>query len=189
MTKSSIEYHYKRLNHARKGPQVYRKKPDLAGGGAYYHKIACEGPQGSKPPSKNEIEARKKQLIDSQIKIYNEGIKDNDPRFNLCGGTFKGAVTVKSNLQTIALPDQGIDQKRLKQKNLHGLSFDQKFSAIKDGIHQRMLGLTSEQGSYVGRSHTLDTSFRARSLNETSYKRAVDRHRTGDSTHRPDESH
>ena len=55
--------------------------------------------------TKKEIDERKKALIDAQIKIYNEGIKDNDPRFNLVGGTFKGAITVKSNMHTLALPD------------------------------------------------------------------------------------
>ena len=63
MTKSSIDYHYKRLIQARKGPQVYREKPSMAGGGPFYQKIACEG-SSADPVPKSRIGARKKKLID-----------------------------------------------------------------------------------------------------------------------------
>lgn len=81
----------------------------MAGGGPFYHKIACEGPKND-PVSINSIKNRKRQLIDDQIKVYNEGIKDNDPRFNLVGGTFKGAMTVKASLHPIELPEQELDK-------------------------------------------------------------------------------
>ena len=35
-TKSSVKYHYKRLQHAREGPEVYRERPESVGGGPYY---------------------------------------------------------------------------------------------------------------------------------------------------------
>lgn len=112
MTKSSMDYHYKRLNQARKGPQVYRSKPGVAGGGAFYQKIAVEGTKDN-PVPKSRIEARKQQLIEKQKAAHFAGLKDNDPRFNLVGGVFKGALTVKANEHTIDLPDTGIDRKRL----------------------------------------------------------------------------
>ena len=43
ITKSSFDYHYKRLFHARMGPKVYRDKLEPAGGGPFYQKVACEG--------------------------------------------------------------------------------------------------------------------------------------------------
>ena len=61
MTKSSIDYHYKRLAHARKGPQVYRQKVQPAGGGPFYQKVAVEG-TASNPVPDTHIESRKHRL-------------------------------------------------------------------------------------------------------------------------------
>ena len=43
--------------------------------------------------------------MEAQQKSYFESLKDSDPRFNLVGGTFKGAKTVRSNVHTFDLPD------------------------------------------------------------------------------------
>ena len=101
-------------------------KPTVAGGGAFYQKIAIEGTKDN-PVSKSRIEARKQQLIEKQKEQQMLGNKDNDPRFNLVGGAFKGAYTVRANEHTIDLPDAALDRKRFVQKDLKGRNFDSTF--------------------------------------------------------------
>ena len=129
MTKSSIDYHYKRLAHARKGPQVYRQKVQPAGGGPFYQKVAVEG-TAMNPVPNTHIESRKNRLKENQRQTYMEGMKDNDPRFNLVGGTFKGAQVLRAAHFALNLPDQDADKKRFRQKDLMGHGFDAKFGQV-----------------------------------------------------------
>ena len=91
--------------------------------------MACEGTK-TDPVPESRVETRKKQLQDCQRKQYFDGIEDNDPRFNLVGGTFKGAVTLRQNLATLNLPGQHADLKRLKQRDIFGKNFEQRIGAI-----------------------------------------------------------
>ena len=59
ITKTSIDYHYKRVAHARNGPQVYSGKKNFTGGGAFYQKVACEGTK-TNPIPESRAEALKK---------------------------------------------------------------------------------------------------------------------------------
>ena len=104
VTKTSMDYHYKRLFHARQGPKVFRERQEPAGGGPFYQKVACEGTKND-PLSEQQVEIRKKQLKDVQTKMYKDGLKDNDPRFNMLGGNFRGAQPLGTNIHLINLPD------------------------------------------------------------------------------------
>ena len=64
------------------------------------------------------------------MKFYKEGLKDNDPRFNMLGGNFRGAQPLGTNIHMINLPDKSVDRKRLKQKDLKGRNFDNQFKTV-----------------------------------------------------------
>ena len=64
-------------------------------------------------------------------------MRDNDPRFNLVGGTFKGAQVLRAAPFPLNLPDKDADRKRLRQKDLLGRGFDSKFGDVNEGYRAR----------------------------------------------------
>ena len=97
-----------------------------AGGGPFYQKVAVEGTKTNPVPDIQK-EERKSKLMENQRQHYEAGNKNNDPRFNLVGGTFKGASVLRAAHFSLDLPDKDADKKRLKQKDVHGKGFDTKF--------------------------------------------------------------
>ena len=88
-----------------------------------------------------------------------EGMRDNDPRFNLVGGTFKGAQVLRAAHFGLNLPDQDADKKRFRQKDLMGRGFDEKFGQTE------VVTLRSRNAKVRAGNRTHETS--ACSINQT----------------------